>query len=144
MERPLDPNNVWQRVIESCDERILSCNECIKHKQTSMELMSFMYQLQENTTSTILIKNIELEIKNKMNSKELIKLEKIIYNALILNNFVLLPLLVQRYDDKMNESIEFGNEMVLKEIIQENEFLEFTSGIKRQRDYIYNICKDHV
>jgi hypothetical protein len=85
-------------------------------------------------------KNAE-KMKNYENNIQLIKVEKLIYQALTKSgNGAIFPKLFQKYSDLMGISYDISGNMVRLDGVEEQEYLEYCASSLKQRDYIKKVC----
>jgi len=85
-------------------------------------------------------KNAEL-MKNYENNIQLIKVERLIYQALAKSgNGAIFPKLFQKYSDLMGISYDISGNMVRLDGVEEQEYLEYCASSLKQREYIQKLC----
>jgi hypothetical protein len=115
-----------QEAIESCDERYV---------KIGCKLMDF------HIYGKMTKNPIAERVRYFENSLNLVRVEKLIYNALLINNRGLLPLCLAKYDELIGESFEIGKSMVVKENCKEEFYLQYCKDVMGQREYIKTLCE---
>lgn len=83
-------------------------------------------------------------VKHLEKGNELVKLEKLMYQAIQKGNFALLPILKTKYMDEMTTALDSSGNLVELGVMKENEYLDFADGSKRQAEYMTVICDPSV
>jgi hypothetical protein len=136
------PNEFLSEVIPHCDERIAtaqskldSCNKLL------LFLAGIHEQDEDNTVFKMEANKVFHKIKQLKNNIQLVKVEKVIYQALGKNNNgALFPKLLQKYSDLMADSYELSGNMVKLNAVEEQEHLVYCAKSLKQRDYIERLC----
>ena len=122
--------------LSECDKRFTSINKLIEKRKMLNNMIGLIPSLGTNKS----IEDNNTRIANLNLSKEIVAVEKMVYNAIIRSNIGLLPRLKERYNTLVIESIEHAHEMVLQNIISENEYLQLANGCVEQENYINFLC----
>lgn len=130
--------------IASCDERISSVQSKLdswKLYGSILSLASGCYTKEEDkAVFNMEDKNAE-KMKNYENNLQLIKVEKLVYQALGKEgNNAIFPKLFQKYSDLMANSYDISGNMVRLEGMEEQEYLEYCASSLKQREYIQKLC----
>ena len=115
-----------QEAMDDCDRR---------YTKIGLTLMNF--HIYGEMTQTPIAERVRY-FENSMN---LVRVEKLIYNALMINNRGLLPLCLAKYDELIGESFEIGKSMVVKENCKEEFYLQYCKDSLKQREYIKTLCE---
>lgn len=123
----------YQVVYANCDERISS----ITNKIAKYQVKALM---------CLLVGSLELgagwkkKVESCENDRRLIQIEKMIYTAHDKQRKATLPLLFEKYSEKMAMSLELGKEEVEMGFLEEGSYLEFCRKTLFQRDFIKKMC----
>jgi hypothetical protein len=106
--------------IETCNQRIASLEDQMEN-----------YRLRDR----------ELHMGHLKNTIELLKIERLIYQSLKKKgNATLFPKLLSKYDELLNKSLEYINELVSNGNENENTYLQYCKGALEQRQFIEECC----
>jgi hypothetical protein len=129
---PFTPQQI-SMCIASCDERIASIQTKLNSWKVYGKVLGLVSFKMED-------KNAE-KMKNYENNIQLIKVEKLIYQALTKSgNGAIFPKLFQKYSDLMGISYDISGNMVRLDGVEEQEYLEYCASSLKQRDYIKKVC----
>jgi hypothetical protein len=119
--------------VASCDERIASIQSKLDSWKVYGKVLGLVSFKMED-------KNAE-KMKNYENNIQLIKVEKLIYQALAKSgNGAIFPKLFQKYSDLMGISYDISGNMVRLDGVEEQEYLEYCASSLKQREYIQKLC----
>jgi hypothetical protein len=119
----------FQPVYADCDKRIKTIKEDISFHECKCLLTRLAgNQRAENEKSWNRLKNCE-------NNLRLVKMEKMIYEAHEQQRTATLPLLFKKYSESVDLSLTLA-----RKVATEEEYQQFCSGAKTQRDYIKIMC----
>lgn len=129
---PFTPQQI-SNCVASCDERIASIETKLNNWKLYGKVLGIVSLEMED-------KNAEL-MKNYENNIQLIKVEKLIYQALAKSgNGAIFPKLFQKYSDLMGISYDISGNMVRLDGVEEQEYLEYCASSLKQREYIQKLC----
>lgn len=120
--------------VASCDERIAS----VQDKLRSWKLFDMVLNLGDLEMET----KYQDKIKTYENNIKLIQTEKLLYNALAnpKSARVIFSKLLAKYDELMSVSYDLSGNMVITELNQEGDHLEYCKSSLAQREYIRKLC----
>ena len=126
----------FERMMKHTDERI---------EDAEIKIMGYRVQIMmgmAHNDEKILFRN-RLYIKEKLNSIKLMRVEKLIYQSLFINNnnSRLFPLLLSKYATLMTDNLEHASELVNCDAIDMNTYMEHCEDSVKQHEYIKNLCK---
>ncbi len=129
---PFTPQQI-SNCVASCDERIASIETKLNNWKVYGKVLGIVSLEMED-------KNAEL-MKNYENNIQLIKVERLIYQALAKSgNGAIFPKLFQKYSDLMGISYDISGNMVRLDGVEEQEYLEYCASSLKQREYIQKLC----
>lgn len=120
--------------LASCDERIAS----VQDKLDSWKVYGKVLGLADLDLET----KYQDKIKNYQNNIQLIKTEKLIYNALAnpKSARAIFPKLLAKYDELIGVSYDLSGNMVINGLNAEGDHLEYCNQSLAQREYIRKLC----
>ena len=130
--------NAFQPVYDDCDKRIKRIEEDIRFHEckcllTRLGLPPFQASTEEHKKTQN--EKSWNRLKNCENNLRLVKMEKMIYEAHEQQRTATLPLLFKKYSDSVDLSLTLG-----KKVATGEEYQQFCSGAKTQRDVIKKMC----
>jgi hypothetical protein len=129
----------YQIVYDNCDERIAS----LKAKITAYEGKATLSKL----FGALLDRSLggysagwEKKVENLKVGVKMVQIEKMIYKAHEQQRKATLPLLFEKYDAQLAQHLEFSQEEVNLEVMEQGSYLEMCRNSLTQRDYIKKMC----
>ena len=130
--------------IASCDERIASIQSKLdswKVYGKALSIAAMCYEKEEDKAVFEMEDKHAETIRNYENNIQLVKVEKLLYQALGKSgNGALFSKLFQKYSDLMANSYDISGNMVRFEGIGEQEYLEYCASSLKQREFIQKLC----
>lgn len=131
-------------LLADCDRRMESNAEMINDAKESEEFVGRMTSIFGNGKSGRAREMASARVKHLERGNLLVKLEKLIYQAIQKGNFALLPVLRTKYMDEMTTTLDSSGNLVEMGVMKENQYLFFADGAKKQSEYISLICNPSV
>ena len=125
-------------LLADCDRRIESNAELIKEAKATEDFLKRLAPLMGGKSKATDLSEIRVKYLEKGN--QLVKLEKLMYQAIQKGNFALLPVLKTKYMDEMVVSLDTSGNMVELGVMKESEYLFLCEGAKKQSEYMTVIC----
>ena len=130
--------------IASCDERIASVQSKLDNWKPYAGVMGLMAKLYDkDEDKNVFTESPQLDIvKNYENIIKLIKVEKMMWNALKNKNSKkeIFKHILAKYDEVMNVSYDISGNMVMNGIAPEGEHLDYCKQSLEQREFIRKMC----
>jgi hypothetical protein len=130
--------------IASCDERIASVQSKLDNWKPYAGVMGLMAKLYDkDEDKKVFTESPQLDnVKNYENTIKLIKVEKMMWNALKNKNSKkeIFKHILAKYDEVMNVSYDISGNMVMNGIAPEGEHLDYCKQSLEQREFIRKMC----
>ena len=127
----------FERIMEETDERIESAEMKIMSCQVNI-----MIGMGQNDDKRMF--SNRMKIKGYKNQIEIVRVEKLIYQSLYINNnnnSRLFPLLLSKYSTLLTDDLELGRELVNCDAVDMNTYMEYCKESLKQHEYIKKLCK---
>jgi hypothetical protein len=124
-------------IFKLCEKNIVRCDEKLERNQNALGLLLGMKKSLELVSS----KKIECRILKTQNDIKLVKVEKLIYKAVVEKNSLIFPKLMEKYDELMTTSLEIWEDLVLNEVAVEAGYLDFCKKCLKEREGFKMICE---
>lgn len=128
-------------LLTDCDRRIGDNTKLIQDAKESEDFLKRLSGIIGKGTAVGLA---SARVKHLERGNELVKLEKLMYQAIQKGNFALLPILKNKYMDEMTTALDSSGNLVELGVMKEGEHLFFADGAKRQAEYMTVICDPSV
>ena len=127
----------FKTIYDDCDKRIKTIEEDIRFHECKCLLTRLGLPPYHSSSDTHKTENEKSwnRLKNCENNLRLVKMEKMIYEAIEQQRTATLPLLFKKYSESVNLSLTLGRKVATGE-----EYEQFCLGAKTQRDYIMTLC----
>jgi hypothetical protein len=129
-----------EKLLDCCNTAIADCDNRIADVKNSIADLKVCWTVRKFISESQREMWYNLKIQNYENTIKMIQTEKIIYNALLKGNSGLFPKLLERYDELLSNSCEFGNQFVTNGLALEGDYLDYCKESVEQRNYISQIC----
>jgi hypothetical protein len=138
-------HQINQRVpflIADCDRRIGDNAKLIQDGKRAEELFKILTPIvgKGKGIEGKAVVMASARVKHLEKGNELVKLEKLMYQAIQKGNFALLPVLKNKYMDEMTTALDSSGNLVELGVMKEGEHLFFADGAKKQAEYMTVIC----
>jgi len=129
----------YQIAYDNCDERITTLKkkmDAYEAKASLSKLFGVILDPKLGEHSAGWAKKVEnLKVGVKM-----VQIEKMVYKAHEQQRKATLPLLFEKYDAQLAQYLEFSQEEVNLEMMEQGSYLEMCRNSLTQRDYIKKMC----
>jgi hypothetical protein len=126
-----------------CDERIAFLQSKIDSWSAYKGVMGLMERMFEGEDKKVFSEAPQLDnVKQFENNMSLVKIEKMIYNALSNSNSnkKIFKMLLAKYDELLGVSYDVSGNMVINGIVPEGDYIDYCKKSLTQREYIRKIC----
>lgn len=130
-------------LLADCDRRMESNAEMIKEAKETEDFLKRISPIM-GKGKTGATEMSSARVKHLERGNQLVKLEKLMYQAIQKGNFALLPVLRTKYMDEMTTTLDSSGNLVELGVMRENEYLFFAEGAKKQCEYMTVICDPSV
>jgi hypothetical protein len=124
-------------IFKLCEKAIVRFDEKLERQQNALGLLLGMKKSLELVSS----KKIECRILKTQNNIKLVKVQKLIYKAVVEKNSLIFPKLMEKYDELMTTSLEIWEDLVLNEVAVEAGYLDYCKKCLKEREGIKMICE---
>jgi len=129
----------YQIAYDNCDERIASLKKKMDAYEAKASLSKMLGALlapklgEHSAGWAKKVENLKVGVK-------MVQIEKMIYKAHEQQRKATLPLLFEKYDAQLAQHLEFSQEEVNLEMMEQGSYLEMCRHSLTQRDYIKKMC----
>jgi hypothetical protein len=128
-------------MISDCDRRIAKNGDLITSAKDTCDFLGGFASLVGTTKAET---GAKARLTHLENGNKIVKLEKLMYQAIQKGNYALLPVLKTKYMEEMTTALDSSGNLVELGWMEEGEYLTFANGSKKQMDYMSIICDPNV